>query len=187
MQKPSEILLLSGDISLNPGSPHNSPIDGLSWNVFDKNGLHFLEINGNSLLSKIEKIRFIVKKSKATVIGISETKLDRTIFDAEIYTEGCSIVRCDRDRKGRGVACYIKHDVSFSTKNILSEEIEIIFVGLLLPKTKPISVGIVYRPPKDTNFLQLFTEILNSLNILENEIFVFGDMNINILQNGVNL
>ena len=191
MQKPSEILLLSGDISLNLGSPHNSPIDGLSWNVFDKNGLHFLEINGNNLLSKIEKIRFIVKKSKATVIGISETKLDRTIFDAEIYIEGYSIVRCDRDRKGRGVGCYITccmlHDVSYSTKNILSKKIEIIFVGLLLPKTKPISVGIVYRPPKDTNFLQLFTEILNSLNILEKKIFVFGDMNINILQNGVNL
>ena len=27
-------------------------------------------------------------------------KLDGTIFDAEIYIEGYSIVRCDRDRKG---------------------------------------------------------------------------------------
>ena len=43
--------------------------------------------------------------SKATVIGISETKLDETIFDAEIYIEGYSIDRCDRYRKGGGVAC----------------------------------------------------------------------------------
>ena len=34
------------------------------------------------------------------MIGITETKLDGTIFDAEIYIEGYSIVRCDRDRKG---------------------------------------------------------------------------------------
>ena len=58
---------------------------------------------------------------------------------------------------------------------------------MLLPTTKPLSVGIVYRPPTDTNFLQLFAGILNSLNILENKIFALGDMNINILQNGMNL
>ena len=54
------------------------------------------------------------------MIGIGETKLDRTIFDAEIYIEGYNIVRCDRDRKDGGVACYLKHDVCFSTKNIFS-------------------------------------------------------------------
>ena len=67
--------------------------------MFDKKGLHFLHINVNSLLPKIEKIRFIAKKSKATVIGINETKLDGTIFDAEFYVEGYSIVRCDRQKK----------------------------------------------------------------------------------------
>ena len=43
------ILLRSGDISLNPGTPHNSQIDCLSWNVFHKKGFHFLHINVNSL------------------------------------------------------------------------------------------------------------------------------------------
>ena len=183
------ILLLSGDISSNPGPPHNSQIDGLSCNVFDKKGLHLLNINVNSVWPKIGEIRFIAKKSKAESrnIGVSETKLDGTIFDAEIYIEGYSIVRCDRDRKGESVLCYIKHDICFSTTNILSKNIEVIFVDLLLPKIKPISVGVVCRPPKDTNFLQLFAEILNSLNVLENEILVLGDMNMNILQNGGNL
>ena len=154
------MLLLSSGINLNPGTPHNSQIDGLSWNVFDKKGLHFLHINVNSLLPKIEKIRLIAKKSKVTVIGI-ETILDGTIFEAEIYIEGYSIVRCDRDRKGGGVACYIKHGICFRTKNILSKKIEVIFVDFLLPKAKPISVVIVYRPPKDINFLQLIA-VLNS-------------------------
>ena len=89
--------------------------------------------------------------------------------------------------KGGGAACYIKHGNCFRTKNILSKNIEVIFVGFLLPKTNPISVGIVYRPPKDKKVLQLFEEILNSLNILKNVIFVLGDMNINILQNAANL
>ena len=146
--------------------------------------MHFLHINVNSLLPKIEEIRFIAKKSKATVIGISETKLDETIFDTESYIEGYSIVQCDRDRKGGGVACYIKHDICFSTKNILSKNIEVIFVDLLLPRIKRISVGIVYRPPKDTIF---FTIICRNFKFFKHVIIVLGDMNINILKNGVNL
>ena len=104
----------------------------------------------------MEEIRFIAKSSKATVIGISETKLDGRIFHAEIYIEGYSIVRCYRGRKGGGVACNIKHDICFNTKNILSKNIEVIFVDLLLPKTKPIPVGIVYGPPK----MQIFYNYL---------------------------
>ena len=78
------------------------------------------------------------------------------------------------------VASYINHDICFSTDNIFSEKVEAIFEDLLLSKNKAISVGIVYGPPKDTNILQLFVEVPNLLNILENEIFVLSDININI-------
>ena len=64
-----------------------------------RKGLHFLHINVNSLLTKIKEIRLIAKNSKANVIGITETKLDGTIFNAEVCIKGYSIVRCDRDRK----------------------------------------------------------------------------------------
>ena len=63
-----------------------------------RKGLHFLHINVNSLLTKIKEIRLIAKKSKAKVIGITEKKLDGTIFNA-VCIKGYSIVRCDRDRK----------------------------------------------------------------------------------------
>ena len=102
------ILLLSGDINLNSRSPHNSQIDGLNWNVFDKKGLHFLHTNVNSLLPKIDEIRLIAKKSKATVIGITETKLDGTIIDSEIYIKVYSIVRCDRQKRLRCCRLYKK-------------------------------------------------------------------------------
>ena len=60
--------------------------------MFDKKGKHFLHINVNSLLPKIKEMKFIAEKSKAIVIGITEIKLDGTIFDPEIYIEGFSIV-----------------------------------------------------------------------------------------------
>ena len=46
----------------------------------------------------------MVNKSKETGIGITDAKLDiltylLTVFDAEIYIEGCITVSCDREKK----------------------------------------------------------------------------------------
>ena len=71
------LLLLSGDISLNPGPFHNlQPLDQNEWNIFKHRGLHFLHLNINSLLPKIDELRHIARLTNATVIRISESKLD---------------------------------------------------------------------------------------------------------------
>ena len=79
------LLLLSGDISLSPGSSHiNQTSDNNEWDVFKAQALLFIHININSLLANIEELRRIACQSKAAVIGVSESKLDNSIFDAEI-------------------------------------------------------------------------------------------------------
>ena len=62
-------------------------------------------------------------------------------------------------------------------------DIEGIFFDILLPKTKPIFVGIIYRPPTCINFLECFNKHLDDIN-LDNEMFLLGDFNINIFHNG---
>ena len=59
----------------------------------------------NSLLPKIDEVKLIANKSNATIIGISETKLDNTIMDSELKIEGYDLIRSDRNRHGGGVAC----------------------------------------------------------------------------------
>ena len=54
-------------------------------------------------------------------------------------------------------------------------------VELLLPKTKPIIIGTVYRPPKQSDFLSNFEEILTHLRS-DCEIVILGDFNICCLQ-----
>ena len=51
-------------------------VDKDIWLPFKKRGLHFLHININSILSKIDELRHIAKLSNASVIGVSESKLD---------------------------------------------------------------------------------------------------------------
>ena len=92
------LLLLSGDISLNPGPSHiNQTSDNNEWDVFKARGLHFIHININSLLPKIEELCRIACQSKAAVIGISESKLDNSIFDSEIEIDGYNILSFDRN------------------------------------------------------------------------------------------
>ena len=106
-----------------------------------------MHLNINGLLNKIDELRYIARSSNAAVIGITETKLDNTVYDSEVTVDGYNIVRNDRNRKGGGVACYIRNNICFNRKACISDNIENIFIDLLFPKTKPISVGIIYKPP----------------------------------------
>ena len=82
------LLLLSGDISLNPGPPHNNQLQPQSeWSVFNSRRLHFIHLNVNSLLPKIDELRNIAKLSNAAVISISESKLDDSVLSSEIHID----------------------------------------------------------------------------------------------------
>ena len=53
-----------------------------------------------------------------------------------------------------------------------------------LPKTKPITVGIVYRPPNQTNFIKTLNENFAKLDTTNKETYILGDFNINLYHNG---
>ena len=91
------------------------------WNPFKKRGLHFLHLNINSLLPKIDELRLIAKNSNAEIIGITESKLDKIILDNEVKIDGYELKRSDRNRQGGVVACYISKDLSF--KERISQQI----------------------------------------------------------------
>ena len=107
------LLLLSGDISLNSGLVDQGTLQcSNERNVFKNRGLHFIHLNMNSLLSKIEELRFIAKSTNAAVIGIYESKLDASVLEQEISIDNYKILRYDRNRHGGGLACY-KNDLSY--------------------------------------------------------------------------
>ena len=98
--------LLSGDVSLNPGPTQRFPdISSAIWELLKKKGLHFLQININSLLLKKDEIRCIASKTKAAIIGVTQSKPDRTVPNSEVNFPEYDILRCDRDRNSGGVAC----------------------------------------------------------------------------------
>ena len=50
--------------------------------------------------------------------------------------------------------------------------------------TKLITIGIIYRPPNQPKFLDIFEENLPQVNISHREIYFPGEFNINFFENG---
>ena len=175
------LLLLSGDISLNPGPINGSQQHNYDqWAVFKKIGLHFVHINVNSLLPKTDELRYIAKLSEAAVIDISESKLDDSVLSSEIQIENYDLIRSDRNRHGGGVACFIRSDFSYNTKSFVPSEIKNTFIEIFLPHSKPRVVGTIYHPQSQGIFNKTITEHFSRMNTSDTEIYILGYFNINL-------
>ena len=119
-----------------------SVVSNDTWNIFQKGDMHLIHLNINSILPKIDEIRYIVKLTNATVIGLSETKLDNTVLSSEREIEGYDLVRSDQSRRGGGVACFVKNSSSYNWKPNFCINTESIFIEIFLPKSKPDLIGI---------------------------------------------
>ena len=152
------ILIFSWDINLNPGRvrgiknenllhvllfhDYSFSGDGFYNNLnslkcdqewlrcFKKRGMHFTHININIMLPKIDEVRYIANITIASIIGISETKVDKTVLSSQLQVDSYDLIRINRSRRGSGVACYIKTSIAYSYKDIFCSNNESIFVDI---------------------------------------------------------
>ena len=62
-------LILSGDISFNPGPVYNSQSSySNEWNVFKAKGIQLIQLNVSSLLPKTDEIRYIAAHTNVAII-----------------------------------------------------------------------------------------------------------------------
>ena len=82
-----------------------------------------MHLNINSLLPRIDELRHMATLSNAAVIGISESKLDKSSTNSEIIKDNYDLLHCDRNRNRGGVACYIRNNLSYTQKNLFPNDI----------------------------------------------------------------
>ena len=92
--------------------------------------MHFTHININIMLPKIDEVRYIANITIASIIGISETKVDKTVLSSQLQVDSYDLIRINRSRRGSGVACYIKTSIAYSYKGIFCSNNESIFVDI---------------------------------------------------------
>ena len=102
--------------------------------------------------------------------------------DAEIFIDNYSVQRKDRNRHGGGVLIYIRKDFAFNCRGDLDhEELEATWLEVLLPKTKPILCGVIYRPPHQTKFYSILDSVCSSTShFSEYETVLLGDFNTDV-------
>lgn len=124
--------------------------------VFSAKGLHFLHLNARSLLPNIDEIRLLALNLNVGVICVTESWLDSSIRDTEIEISNYVVVRKDRNRHGGGIYAFVRSDINFIITECLDseqEDIEVILLDIRLPKTKPLLLGVCYRPPLHNTFV----------------------------------
>ena len=154
-------------------------------------GFKMLNMNVQSLRSKIEKIRKI--NLCVDHISVTETWLDEGDPDWTVDLNGMTIFRQDRlikKRKSGGVACYIPnvyvpYPTVLSDFTFTNKDLEILGVMTKYPGHKYRVVLTVYRPPKNSSVARCYSLIkalLKSPFLLNKEVWVLGDLNVNTLQ-----
>ncbi|XP_071941115.1 uncharacterized protein [Antedon mediterranea] len=148
--------------------------------VFKNKGLHLIHLNARFLLPKLSELKLITVNTKADVICVTETWLHTSITDDEIKMNGYSSVRCDRKSDAHGgTLIYIKDSLAFNEVPVTAiSNLESVWIDILLPKSKPILIGCVYRPPNQHCFIEDFNTLIGGN---EKETIILGDFNINIL------
>ena len=150
--------------------------------VLSCKGLHFVHANVRSILPKLAEIRLFLSRTKAAVFAASETWLDSTVNDGEVNIPGFNVVRRDRNRNGGGVAMFIRDTIAYNPRPDLAVDgLEATWIELLLPRSKGILIGSVYRPPNDSGFLSKFELSLSKI-LPGTEFYVLGDLNIDFFQ-----
>ena len=107
------------------------------------------------------------------IIGLCETRLDKTIIDSEVSISGYNIFR---NVNGGGVVIYVKASLPEPTVRIKSENLELISLEIAPKHAKPFLVVRWYRPPttEDAAFENL-REVLKNLDRDSKDIIFIGD------------
>ena len=133
-------------------------------------------------MGKIDQLRFMVFSLKPDVISINETRLSTNITDNEISIENYDIYRCDRNRNGGGVCLYVKSCLnSLLRTDLMSNDLEIIWIEINLLSFKPFLVSSLYRPPSSSE--HYFRNIFNNVEYALSEsrdVYILSDMNIDV-------
>ena len=101
----------------------------------------------------------------------------------EIQIDNYSLLRCYGNRNGGAVACYIRKNISYVQKEFFPSVIRNIFLEILLHKTTPTTIEVMYRPPSHTNFLEILNMTFEKVDTDKKEIYVIANFNINIYHN----
>ena len=125
----------------------------------------------------------LVSGKKIDVIALTETWLHEDIEESEIVIPGYSLTRMDRPGRNShgGTALYISDNISFKNiRDVTTNSFESCWVEIDMKSSKPVILGVVYLPNKNSDFLDELDETLYQIETDDKEYIIVGDFNLNV-------
>ena len=148
-----------------------------------RKGLLICSLNAPSLEKHKDEIEVLVVENKIDIIAINETKLESKIDNSRVALNDFSLLRCDRNRHGGGVAMYVRETIDFEHRTDLqTDNLEILCIEMKPKFSKSFLVLAWYRPPKyEHETLNTLETLLKTIENENKEIILIGDINCNDL------
>lgn len=111
------------------------------------------------------------------ILTLNETWLNDQLPSDEVAIPGFNLFRRDRSsgRKSGGVAIYISDKIPAVRRCDLEDmALENLWLELMFPKSKGILLGTCYRPPDDSQFLEIFKLSLERVSREDKETVLQG-------------
>ena len=172
----------SGDINPNPGPVNSSAANPEPrQDGFNRRGLHTFYANARSIVNKLDLLELEMSQRNYDLIVLTETHLDHSILDSEIFPSHYTVFRKDRTTSGRhggGVLIAVRDCIPPTLRVTHQCESELLFIDLLFSHKRRITLGVFYRPPGgDTKPLEDLRICIQELNSSA-ELILLGDFNL---------
>lgn len=145
-----------------------------------KKGLKIAHINICSIRNKLTEVADLLYLNNLHILAVSETHLDSTFEDTSLMVQGYNIFRKDINSHGGGVAFYVQSHIPVRVRHdLMSSDIEVLWLQVCLKHLKPILIGGCYRPPSANSwYLDNICAMLDHASSTSHEIYFMGDLNI---------
>ena len=138
--------------------------------IENENNINFLRslkgfrvghINIASLVKHIDELKIYLEKEPFDILSINESRLDETISTDVVSIPGYEMIVKNRNRVGGGVAIYYRSVLNvMNRQDLIPANVEAVCLKVTRPKSKPILITSVYRPPNSR------IELLNDIETL---------------------
>jgi len=167
-------------------------------NILDKHGnnISILSLNCQSLRAKIDALRiFLDSSTQVDVVLLQETWLGPSDDINHLNIENYQLIsKPKRLSSHGGLAIYLHNKFTFKELRLDSTDASNIYESQFIDisiatcvDTRNITIGNIYRPPRDliTNyekFEEEFSSVISHLSAIRRNVVIGGDYNINLLE-----
>ena len=141
--------------------------------------LKMLTINFQSIKSKQGLVKNLIKSTKPDIVIGTETWINTTVTDNQIFPQNYKLYRKDRNMQGGGVFIAISNDILSTPVTELQTDCEIIWAKISLVGRKDMYIASYYNPKtSNEGSLDELGRSLERANTMNNAcIMVGGDFN----------